>query len=187
MTEGIAGVKYGSRPKRITADRQSAVLNAAVAWSGAEREALGPITEDREAGLKLSDVAVQMLRRAVLLDTLHADATRRIGTRNLLGRQARRRGRIFLLLYGERYREAGGEFFDFPRLYCVVELLGRPGVPPGVFDICGLIIGGLPLQLVEEVARVEVGAPPERKSLLGHVLATVLLAVSSTNEAYSRL
>lgn len=48
VAEGIAGVKYGSRPVRISPDRQSAVLDAAVAWLGAVCEALGPVIEDRE-------------------------------------------------------------------------------------------------------------------------------------------
>lgn len=48
VAEGISGVKYGSRPVRLSPERQDLVLSGAVAWWRAVTDAIGNAIEDRD-------------------------------------------------------------------------------------------------------------------------------------------
>ncbi len=51
LAEGIGGVKYGTRPVRLAADRTQRVLQVSVEWFRAVTDAIGPAMEDRESKL----------------------------------------------------------------------------------------------------------------------------------------
>jgi DNA sulfur modification protein DndB len=51
LAEGIGGVKYGTRPVPLPADRVQRVLQVTVEWFKAVTDAIGPAMEDRESKL----------------------------------------------------------------------------------------------------------------------------------------
>lgn len=72
FTEGIGGVRYGSRPVALADDRLPVVLERSTEWFQAVAEAIGPAMEDRENKLASSPSVIAAIG-AVGHELLHVD------------------------------------------------------------------------------------------------------------------